>query len=75
MCLHFFTLFLQVILIRGTLIGYVFSIDGSTMSLKAMLQPSISLSTTGVEHMALAKAIKEAIWLMEQHSPHLFCDS
>ena len=44
--------------------------------------PSIALSTTGVEHMAIAKAIKEAIWLprflgkllIEQHSPHLCCD-
>ncbi|GJV18247.1 hypothetical protein Tco_1363570 [Tanacetum coccineum] len=48
---------------RRSLIGYVFPIGNSVVSWKATLQPSVALSTTEAEYMALTEATKEGIWL------------
>ncbi|GKG51720.1 hypothetical protein Tco_0544358, partial [Tanacetum coccineum] len=48
---------------RRSLTGYVFTIGSSVVSWKATLQPSVALSTTEAEYMALTEAAKEGIWL------------
>ncbi|KAG8498692.1 hypothetical protein CXB51_005072 [Gossypium anomalum] len=68
---------------RRSLTGYVFTIGGCAISLKATLQTTISLSTTEAEYMAITEACKEAIWLKGLFSElnedlqisTVFCDS
>uniref|UniRef100_A0A3Q7HPF2 Reverse transcriptase Ty1/copia-type domain-containing protein n=1 Tax=Solanum lycopersicum TaxID=4081 RepID=A0A3Q7HPF2_SOLLC len=48
---------------RRSMTGYVFTLGGSVVSWKATLQPTVTLSTTKAEYMALTKAAKEGIWL------------
>uniref|UniRef100_A0A3Q7I167 Reverse transcriptase Ty1/copia-type domain-containing protein n=1 Tax=Solanum lycopersicum TaxID=4081 RepID=A0A3Q7I167_SOLLC len=43
--------------------GYVFTLGGSVVSWKTTLQPTVTLSTTEAEYMALTEAAKEGIWL------------
>ena len=43
--------------------GYAFTIGNSLVSWKATLQPTVALSTTEAEYMALTEAVKEGIWL------------
>ncbi|GKC50358.1 putative stress up-regulated Nod 19, partial [Tanacetum coccineum] len=47
---------------RRSLTGYVFTIGNSVVSWKATLQPSVALSTTKAEYMALTEAVKEEIY-------------
>nr|GEV55292.1 copia LTR rider [Tanacetum cinerariifolium] len=51
---------------RRSLTCYVFTIRNSVVSWKPTLQPSVALSTTEVEYIALTKAAKEGIWLKGQ---------
>ncbi|GJT44656.1 retrotransposon protein, putative, ty1-copia subclass [Tanacetum coccineum] len=68
---------------RRSLTGYVFTIGNSVVSWKATLQPSVALSTTKAEYMALTDAAKEGIWLkgliedlgFPQDQVTVFCDS
>ncbi|GJW81397.1 reverse transcriptase domain-containing protein [Tanacetum coccineum] len=68
---------------RRSLTDYVFTIGNSVVSWKATLQPSVALSTTKVEYMALREAAKEEIWLkgliedlgFSQDQVTVFCDS
>ncbi|OAE27221.1 hypothetical protein AXG93_4332s1190 [Marchantia polymorpha subsp. ruderalis] len=68
---------------RRSMIGYVFTLGGSVISWKAILQPSITLSTTEAEYMALTEAAKERIWLkvlvndlsLRQYQALVYCDS
>uniref|UniRef100_A0A3Q7HEN8 Reverse transcriptase Ty1/copia-type domain-containing protein n=1 Tax=Solanum lycopersicum TaxID=4081 RepID=A0A3Q7HEN8_SOLLC len=48
---------------RRSMTGYVFTLGGSIVSWKATLQPTVTLSTTEAEYMALTEAAKEGIWL------------
>ncbi|PHU26198.1 Retrovirus-related Pol polyprotein from transposon TNT 1-94 [Capsicum chinense] len=48
---------------RRSLTGYVFTIGGCTISWKATLQTTVTLSTIETEYMAIIEAFKEAIWL------------
>jgi len=48
---------------RRSMTGYVFTLVGSVVSWKATLQPTVTLSTTEAEYMALTEATKEGIWL------------
>ncbi|XP_074360313.1 secreted RxLR effector protein 161-like [Apium graveolens] len=48
---------------RMSMIGYVFTLGGSFVSWKVTLQPTVILSTTEAEYMALIEAAKEGIWL------------
>ena len=48
---------------RRSLTGYMFTIGGCTISWKATLQSTITLSTTEVEYMVVTEACKEAFWL------------
>uniref|UniRef100_A0A3Q7GSI5 Reverse transcriptase Ty1/copia-type domain-containing protein n=1 Tax=Solanum lycopersicum TaxID=4081 RepID=A0A3Q7GSI5_SOLLC len=48
---------------RRSMAGYVFTLGGSVISWKATLQPTVTLSTTEAEYMALTEAAKEGIWL------------
>uniref|UniRef100_A0A3Q7FS12 COBRA C-terminal domain-containing protein n=1 Tax=Solanum lycopersicum TaxID=4081 RepID=A0A3Q7FS12_SOLLC len=46
---------------RRSMTGYVFTLGGSVVSWKATLQPTVTLSTTEAEYMALTEAAKEGI--------------
>uniref|UniRef100_A0A3Q7IDN0 Reverse transcriptase Ty1/copia-type domain-containing protein n=1 Tax=Solanum lycopersicum TaxID=4081 RepID=A0A3Q7IDN0_SOLLC len=48
---------------RRSMTGYVFTLGGSVVSWKATLQPTVTLSATEAEYMALTEAAKEGIWL------------
>uniref|UniRef100_A0A3Q7G1D9 Reverse transcriptase Ty1/copia-type domain-containing protein n=1 Tax=Solanum lycopersicum TaxID=4081 RepID=A0A3Q7G1D9_SOLLC len=48
---------------RRSMTGYVSTLGGSVVSWKATLQPTVTLSTTEAEYMALTEAAKEGIWL------------
>jgi len=48
---------------RRSLTGYVFTLGGCAISWKSTLQPTVALSSTEAEYMAITEAIKEAIWL------------
>uniref|UniRef100_A0A3Q7HRQ0 Reverse transcriptase Ty1/copia-type domain-containing protein n=1 Tax=Solanum lycopersicum TaxID=4081 RepID=A0A3Q7HRQ0_SOLLC len=48
---------------RRSMTGYVFTLGGSVVSWKTTLQPTVTLSTTEAEYMALTEAAKEGIWL------------
>ncbi|PHT99744.1 hypothetical protein BC332_29532 [Capsicum chinense] len=48
---------------RRSLTGYVFSFSSCTISWKATLHTTVSLSTTEGEYMVIIEAFKEAIWL------------
>ncbi|GJW70913.1 secreted RxLR effector protein 161-like protein [Tanacetum coccineum] len=68
---------------RRSLTGYVFTIRNLVLSWKATLQPSVVLSTTKAEYMALTKVAKKGIWLkgliedlgFSQDQATVFCDS
>ncbi|GJU06774.1 secreted RxLR effector protein 161-like protein [Tanacetum coccineum] len=68
---------------RRSLTGYVFTIRNLVLSWKATLQPSVVLSTTKAEYMALTKVAKKGIWLkgliedlgFSQDQATMFCDS
>lgn len=63
--------------------GYVFTLGGGTISWRSSLQKVVALSTTEAEHMALAEAGKEAVWIkrlmnemgFHQGAVEVFCDS
>ncbi|KAJ4720195.1 Retrovirus-related Pol polyprotein from transposon TNT 1-94 [Melia azedarach] len=48
---------------RRSMTGYVFTLGSSVVSWKATLQPTVTLSTTEAEYMALTEAAKKGIWL------------
>ena len=43
--------------------GYVFTLGDFVVSWKTTLQPTVTLSTTEAEYIALTEAAKEEIWL------------
>uniref|UniRef100_A0A3Q7EV12 Reverse transcriptase Ty1/copia-type domain-containing protein n=1 Tax=Solanum lycopersicum TaxID=4081 RepID=A0A3Q7EV12_SOLLC len=55
---------------RRSMTGYVFTLGGSVVSWKATLQPTVTLSTTEAEYMALTEAAKEGIWLKGLNLQH-----
>lgn len=48
---------------KRSLTGYTFTLCGSAISWRAVLQSVVALSTTEAEYMAAIEAVKEAIWL------------
>ena len=48
---------------RRSLTGYVFTMGSCAISWKAVLQPTVALSATEAEYMAVTEGFKEAIWL------------
>lgn len=68
---------------RRSMTGYVFTLGGSVVSWKATLQPTVTLSTTEAEYMALTAAAKEGIWLrglvsslgLHHDQARVYCDS
>ncbi|KAJ9566010.1 hypothetical protein OSB04_001976 [Centaurea solstitialis] len=48
---------------RRSITGYVFTLDGCSISWRAHLQPTVALSTTEAEYMAVSEAVKEGVWL------------
>ncbi|KAJ4715159.1 Retrovirus-related Pol polyprotein from transposon TNT 1-94 [Melia azedarach] len=68
---------------RRSMTGYVFTLGSSVVSWKATLQPTVTLSTTEAEYMALTEATKEGIWLkglvsdlgLHHDQAIVYCDS
>ena len=68
---------------RRSMTGYVFTLGGSVVSWRATLQPTVTLSTTEAEYMALTEAAKEGIWLrglitdlgLHHDQAVVYCDS
>ncbi|KAJ4706252.1 Retrovirus-related Pol polyprotein from transposon TNT 1-94 [Melia azedarach] len=68
---------------RRSMTGYVFTLGSSVVSWKATLQPTVTLSTTEAEYMALTEAAKEGIWLkglvsdlgLHHDQAIVYCDS
>ncbi|XP_047326715.1 secreted RxLR effector protein 161-like [Impatiens glandulifera] len=48
---------------RRSMTGYIYTLGDSVVSWKAILQSTVTLSTTDAEYMALTEAAKEGIWL------------
>jgi hypothetical protein len=63
--------------------GYIFFINGSPISWKSKLQPTVALSTTEAEYMALSLAVQECLFLkkvlsemnLAQSSTTMYCDN
>ena len=49
---------------RKSITGYAIKFGGSLISWKSKKQPTVALSTTEAEYMALAEAVKEVLWLV-----------
>ncbi|XP_070677997.1 secreted RxLR effector protein 161-like [Malus domestica] len=68
---------------RRSTTGYVFTMANGPICWRSILQPTVALSTTEAEYMAMAEAIKEAIWTLglladlgiEQCKMDVHCDS
>ncbi|KAJ4715305.1 Retrovirus-related Pol polyprotein from transposon TNT 1-94 [Melia azedarach] len=68
---------------RRSMTGYVFTLGSSVVSWKATLQPTVTLSTTEAEYMALTEVAKEGIWLkglvsdlgLHHDQAIVYCDS
>ncbi|KAJ4719824.1 Retrovirus-related Pol polyprotein from transposon TNT 1-94 [Melia azedarach] len=68
---------------KRSMTGYVFTLGSSVVSWKATLQPTVTLSTTEAEYMALTEAAKEGIWLkglvsdlgLHHDQAIVYCDS
>jgi len=48
---------------RHSISGYVFMVDGGTVSWSSKRQPIVALSTTEAEYIAVTHATKEAVWI------------
>lgn len=48
---------------RKSTTGYVFTMNGGAISWNSRKQPTVALSSTEAEYMAVVTAIQEAIWL------------
>ncbi|XP_047342801.1 secreted RxLR effector protein 161-like [Impatiens glandulifera] len=67
---------------RRSMTSYVFTLRGSIFSWKETMQPTMTLSTTKAEYMALTEAVKKGIWLkglisdlgLHQDQATFFCD-
>ncbi|XP_052293978.1 secreted RxLR effector protein 161-like [Citrus sinensis] len=63
--------------------GYVFTLGGSPISWRSVLQSTIALSSTEAKYMTATEAVKEAIWLRGllgdfgkiQKNIEVFCDN
>jgi hypothetical protein len=68
---------------RRSTTGYVFTVDGTTVSWISKLQKVVSLSTTEAEYVVSIESIKEMIWLQrfmeelgkKKENRRLYCDS
>jgi len=68
---------------RRSLTGYAYTLGDRLVSWKETLQPSVALSITEAEYMALTEAAKEGIWLrglindleINQEYANIYCDS
>lgn len=58
---------------RRSCTGYVFTLQGGSISWNCKRQPTVALSSTEAEYMALSSAIQEAMWLKQFQ--HEFWDS
>ena len=50
---------------RKSITGYIVQYGGAPISWKSKKQPTVALSTTEAEYLALTEAIKEAIWMAQ----------
>lgn len=52
---------------RRSTTGYIFKLSGGAISWSSKKQPTIALSTTEAEYMAMSATIQEATWLKSLH--------
>jgi hypothetical protein len=50
---------------RKSISGYIFKVNGNTVSWSCKKQKVVALSSTEAEYMAYSEAVKEAIWIRE----------
>lgn len=68
---------------RKSCTGYVFLRSGGAISWNSKRQPTVALSTTEAEYMALSSATQESMWLKQfedeifgsDKTMNIFCDS
>ena len=48
---------------RKSMMGYIFKLAGAAVSWMAKLEPTVAISSTEAEYMALLQAVKESIWI------------
>jgi hypothetical protein len=48
---------------RRSMMGYIFKLGGGAVTWMSKLEPTVAISTTEAEYMALLQATKESIWI------------
>lgn len=68
---------------RSSLTGYVFTLYGTAINWKSILQPMVALYTTEPKYIAITEAVKEGLWMrgfmrdlgLTQEVMEVYCNS
>ncbi|KAH9293627.1 hypothetical protein KI387_041169, partial [Taxus chinensis] len=56
-------IWLEILMVGGALLGYIFTVGGTTISWISRLQKVVTLSTTETKYVAATEASNEMIWM------------